>query len=190
MPQTQHQAFCHRCNKLTLHTREIERPNHGLHWVIILFCCGLWIPFYVLLLLFPTVHPWMCAVCGERFNAKVARRVQLNRIEAAQDQQRAQAKAQRQAASKAESPKSEAKAHERREAMQRAAETTKSSAAAMSASIIGQLKATVMQANRPIEWMAGDDVFLMRIYQGLFGLLGLGIAGVALLFALRFLGFR
>ena len=63
--QTKHQAYCRYCRLNTLHEREVERPQHVLHFGLTVLCCGWWLPVWIILSLFPKVHPWFCTSCGQ-----------------------------------------------------------------------------------------------------------------------------
>lgn len=67
--KTRTQAFCRHCQQSRLFTREVEQTNHGMHLVVVLLCCGLWLPIWILLSLFPKTYPWLCASCGQELGA-------------------------------------------------------------------------------------------------------------------------
>jgi len=209
MPKTQQQAFCSRCDKHTLHTRQIEMPNHFVHLIMIFCCCGAWLPFYLLLCLAPKKHPWMCSVCGERMghvprDVKKARRAKAKakRIERKdQKQQIREEKSERRARDKearAPSPEEaeqsrldrERKRAERVEQGKQAVEATKTAGKATLKVFIDQVTNAVKQANRGLEAMAGGDVVLLRIWQGTFLAVGLIVASFLIYYLTGTLGLR
>jgi len=64
----QTQWGCNRCGKPTLHSRKVEPLNHVLHLLLTIFCCGWWLPIWILLILVhnPRRDPWRCSVCGQQ----------------------------------------------------------------------------------------------------------------------------
>jgi len=69
MAQQQRQAYCHRCGKYRLHTRQATETHHVLHVLITLFTCGVWLLIWFLDILvtgFDNARkPYLCSVCGE-----------------------------------------------------------------------------------------------------------------------------
>ena len=70
MPQEieQWQSWCNRCQKPTLHQRHITYPNHVIHLLLFLFCCGLWLPVWMLITVvsaFERKPPFLCTICGQ-----------------------------------------------------------------------------------------------------------------------------
>ena len=190
MAKTQQQAFCHRCDEHTLHTRTVESVNHALHLLLIFFCCGSWLPFYLLLVALPQKkYPWLCSSCGQRMG-HVPREVKLARkAEAAERKAAARAeKAERRDALRAEKDEQ----HARRIAERHQLATEKANRIAAKseedaepsalrtsdgiALLKSQLGAAIGQANRPLKILAGEDEFLFRIYQGTAGIIGLIVA--------------
>ncbi|MBI5760040.1 MAG: hypothetical protein HZA46_16105 [Planctomycetales bacterium] len=178
---------------------------------MILFCCGAWIPFYALLCLFPKKHPWMCSICGEQIGhvpAEVKQerrenetiRQQAERKRRQEEREASAAERERQARERkeiaqaknerlreereADAPERERRASERKEIAQAAASQAKELASAAGATILQQVKAAFIQANRALEWICGEDVALLRIAQAFSGLVGLTIAAAVLWFGI------
>lgn len=69
MPQRtdQAQAFCNRCQKSTLHQRNVTETNHVLHLLLTLFCCSMWLPIWLLIAIVNSLEnpPYLCTQCGQ-----------------------------------------------------------------------------------------------------------------------------
>lgn len=68
MPQRsveQTQRHCGACGCLTRHERMRTEINHILHLLITLFCCGVWLPVWLCLIVFGgRAGSWRCVFCG------------------------------------------------------------------------------------------------------------------------------
>jgi hypothetical protein len=53
---------CSKCAKTTMHMR--PGTNHVLHLVLTLFCCGWWLPVWILSMI--KIGGWTCQECGKR----------------------------------------------------------------------------------------------------------------------------
>lgn len=101
MATQQSQAYCNRCAKPTLHTRVTRDVNHVLHLLLTLFCCGLWLPIWILDALITSMsdssEPFLCSLCGQRAGTITAeQRAQQQLL----DRKAASARAERRAATR------------------------------------------------------------------------------------------
>jgi hypothetical protein len=54
--------YCEHCDRDVI-VRQ-EQPNHVLHLLLSLFCCGWWVFVWILLTLSASSNPWRCSRCG------------------------------------------------------------------------------------------------------------------------------
>lgn len=66
------QELCRCCGKVTLHERDPDPVNHILHLLLSLFCCGFWIPIWILLTLTATSRQIRCLTCGHALGSLTA----------------------------------------------------------------------------------------------------------------------
>lgn len=62
MPIEHSQAHCRACQRNVLATR--NGPNHVAHLLVSIVTAGIWIPFWIILSVFPP--GWMCSQCGAK----------------------------------------------------------------------------------------------------------------------------
>ncbi len=69
MPQRveQAQVYCHRCQRPTLHQRNVTETNHVLHLLLTLLCCLLWFPIWILIAIVNSMDAsqYLCTACGQ-----------------------------------------------------------------------------------------------------------------------------
>ena len=53
---------CNTCQMRCMHQR--ESFDGGIHLIVIVITCGLWLPFAVLFGLLQKLHPFKCSQCG------------------------------------------------------------------------------------------------------------------------------
>lgn len=63
----QTQFFCHRCQRHTVHQRTSTETNHILHLLLTIFCCGVWLPIWMLIIVVSWLEKtyFICAQCGQ-----------------------------------------------------------------------------------------------------------------------------
>lgn len=68
---------CNRCGKQTLHQRSVNEVNHILHLLLSLFCCGWWIPIWILLIILNGFEhsAFLCTICGQTAGQLTAEQV-------------------------------------------------------------------------------------------------------------------
>lgn len=176
MPETQSQSYCIDCDQLTLHVRTVEPPQHAIHILMILLCCGAWLPFYVLLCIFPKKYPWRCSICGTEARESAA----AIRDEERHDQwvEREAERERKREEWEASAPEREAAALARKKAIAQGAKNVEAAASNAFAFVIQQLGNAFKTANAVLLSMSGGDSFLLRMWQVIFGIVSLGIAGL------------
>lgn len=80
--EQQTQAFCHRCERESLFTRNPNTPNHALHFLLSLICCLWWVPVWLLLTILRKPSPWRCSQCGQLVGEITAEQVQAMQVAA------------------------------------------------------------------------------------------------------------
>lgn len=59
---SQASRYCAHCDRKVLAQR--DGPNHGLHLVMTLCTCGMWLLVWLLMCVMP--RPWRCSQCGSK----------------------------------------------------------------------------------------------------------------------------
>ncbi len=59
------QMHCEQCNAPRLHEEDPVAVNHVLHLLITVLLLGLWLPVWILLVIFAPVRHVRCQLCGK-----------------------------------------------------------------------------------------------------------------------------
>lgn len=65
MPQEMSSWYCNVCRSNKLFVQNVEYPNHAMHALLSLLCCGWWLWVWLIVALIgPRRSEWMCTSCG------------------------------------------------------------------------------------------------------------------------------
>jgi hypothetical protein len=65
MAQEHQGMHCVACGTRTMFVRDTYPPNHVVHLLATIFLCGLWLPVWITIALWPVpCGPWLCTKCG------------------------------------------------------------------------------------------------------------------------------
>ena len=169
------QEYCTCCGKNTLHEMDPPQVNHILHLIVSLFCCGCWLPVWLLLAITEPTRWYRCTVCGQIMGKPSPQELQMSE----QERQRVIAANRRDA---------EARAAKRSEAIGAAADGAKRGIASVATAALGAAKTAVSQVDSVVLRLSGDDPFMAWFFRAGLFLLMVIVGGAGLYAAKVVLG--
>lgn len=156
MTTHQKQQFCNHCQELQLFTADEKQPNHVAHLLVCLFCCGIWLPVWILIAILPNArNPFHCRKCGlgEGYlsESQIALRQQHELENATRLNEQRQAKR-------------EQKAEDKQQKQQERQESWKT--------FVANIRSTISGVPKQIDygiraWVGDDNETLVTLYKGL-----------------------
>lgn len=177
------QSYCSICRKPTLHELDPRTVNHVLHLIISLFCCGFWVPVWILLAMTAPRRFVRCLTCGAIEGQGEGRIAGEFVVPVVTDRARADAYLAANEARFEKRVAAEQRAEARSQAIRSFTERCRDQAAALKAAVL----AAVAQVDQFILRVAAGDAFLAMIYRALAigsmvacGAIGLYLTGAAI----------